>query len=298
MASDSIQTVRSFYRALTLRVGVLGDCFLGRQRPIALSRLLFEIGRGGADVRELRTRLDLDSGYLSRMLRALETEGLVDVVPTESDLRGRRVILTDAGQVEFHELDRLGNAFAARTLETLSPPEQTRLVEAMADVERLLTRAFIQFAPEDPDSADARWCLAQYFAELQERFDDGFDPSTSTPFDLHALRPPHGVLVVARLDGRPVGCGALRVDGPQVGLIKRMWVSREVRGAGIGHRLLKALEEQAVALGMHTVHLETNRRLIEAQQLYRRNGYTEIPAFNDERYAHHWFEKRLTRQGT
>ncbi|MBL0940394.1 MAG: MarR family transcriptional regulator [Gemmatimonadaceae bacterium] len=293
MTGDPIPTVRSFYRALTLRVGVLTDRFLGRQRPIALSRLLFEINREGADVRELRARLDLDSGYLSRMLRSLESEGLVEVVPLESDLRSRRAVLTDAGLKEFQELDRLGDQFAEGTLEPLSESEQSRLVLAMAEVEKLLNLAFTRIAVEDPDSADAKWCLAQYFAELNERFDDGFDVTTSIPLGADDLRAPRGAFVVARLDGRPVGCGAVRLTDADVGYIKRMWVSRDVRGSGIGRRLLHALEHETGRLGATRVRLETNRSLREAQALYRQSGYREVSAFNDERYAHFWFEKSL-----
>ncbi len=292
-ATDPIPAVRSFYRALTLRVGVFTDRFLGRERPLALSRLLFEIGRDGADVRELRARLDLDSGYLSRMLRALEGDGLIAVAPLESDLRSRRASLTAAGLKEVQELDRLGDRFAEGTLEPLSDAERTRLVAAMSEVEKLLNLSFTRISIEDPDSADVKWCLERYFTELGERFDGGFNAHQSIPADTANLRPPRGAFLVARLDGRPVGCGALMGTEPGVGSIKRMWVSREVRGSGVGRRLLLALEKEAAGFGMTQLRLETNRSLHEAQALYRRNGYQEVPAFNDEPHAHYWFEKRI-----
>jgi DNA-binding MarR family transcriptional regulator/GNAT superfamily N-acetyltransferase len=285
--------VRSFYRALTLRVGVFTDSFLGRGRSLANSRLLFEIGKEGADVRELRARLDLDSGYLSRLLRSLEGDGLVEVAPLESDLRSRRARLTAAGRKELKQLDRLGDRFAEATLEPLSEAERARLVEAMSEVEKLLNLSFTRISVEDPDSPDAKWCLEQYFAELGERFEGGFNAGRSIPADAGDLRPPRGAFLVARLDGRPVGCGAVKATEPGVGSIKRMWVSREVRGTGVGRRLLLALENEAAGLGMALVRLETNRGLHEAQALYRRNGYREVAAFNDDPYADHWFEKRI-----
>ena len=291
MSNDPIPTVRSFYRALTLRVGVFTDSFLGRGRALAQSRLLFEIGREGADVRELRSRLNLDSGYLSRLLRSLERDRLVEVTTPESDLRSRRARLTVAGLAELQELDRLGDRFAEATLEPLSEAERARLVEAMSDVERLLNLSFTTISAEDPDSPDAKWCLAQYFAELGERFEEGFEAANSIPADAADLRPPRGIFLLARLDGRPVGCGAVKATEPGVGSIKRMWVSQEVRGTGVGRRLLLALEKEAAAFGMRLLRLETNRSLHEAQALYRRNGYREVPAFNDDRYADHWFEK-------
>jgi len=293
MSSDPIPTVRSFYRALTLRVGVFTDSFLGRGRPLAESRLLFEIGREGADVRELRSRLSLDSGYISRLLRSLEGDGLIEVAPLESDLRGRRASLTAAGRKELKELDRLGDRFAEGTLEPLDEAERARLVKAMSEVEKLLNLSFTRISVEEPDSPDAKWCLEQYFAELDERFEGGFDAGRSIPADSGDLRPPRGAFLLARLDGRPVGCGAVKSIAPGAGSIKRMWASRELRGAGVGRRLLLALEKEAAGLGITLLRLETNRSLHEAQALYRRNGYREVAAFNDDPYANHWFEKRI-----
>ncbi len=293
MASDPVPTVRRFYRALTLRVGVFTDSFLGRGRPLAQSRLLFEIGRAGAEVRELRARLDLDSGYLSRLLRSLEKQGLVEVGQVESDLRSRRAQLTAAGVAELDELDQLGDRFAQWTLEQLAEPERSRLVQAMAEVERLLNLSFVRIALDDPDGADARACLAQFAAELDARFESGFDASRSLPVEPGDLRPPRGAFLVARLDGRPVGCGAVATIAPGIGTVKRMWVAPELRGTGVGRRLLLALEHQAAGLGLALLRLETNARLLEAQALYARNGYREVPDFNAEPYADHWFEKRI-----
>ena len=293
MSRESILTVRSFYRALTARVGVFTDSFLGRGRPLAQARLLFEIGKQGADVRELRSRLDLDSGYLSRLLRSVERDGLVEVAALESDLRSRRARLTAAGLKELKELNRLGDRFAEETLEPLSEAERARLVSAMSEVEKLLSLSFIRISVEDPDSSDAKWCLQQYFADLRERFEGGFDAGKSIPADSGELRPPRGTFLVARLDGRPVGCGAVKSITPGIGSIKRMWVSPGVRRVGVGRRLLVALEKEAAGLRMGLLRLETNRSLHEAQALYRRNGYREVPAFNDEPYADHWFEKRI-----
>src|SRR5688572_28973746 len=292
MSKDPTPKVRSFYRALTLRSGALTDSFLGRGRPLAESRLLFEIGREGADVRELRSRLNFDSGYLSRLLRSLERHGLIEVAPLESDRRIRRVCLTPAGRKELKELNRLGDRFAQASLEPLSETERERLVNAMSEVERLLNLSFTEISVEDPDSPDAKWCLKQYFAELGERFEEGFNAGRSIPADSGDLKPPHGTFLLARLDGRPVGCGAVKSVEPGVGSIKRMWVSKEVRGVGVGRRLLLALEKEAAGLGMALLRLETNRSLHEAQALYRRNGYREVAAFNDDLYADHWFEKR------
>lgn len=145
----------------------------------------------------------------------------------------------------------------------------------------------------DPSSREARWCVAQYFAELARRFEHGFDPALSLPADDDELRPPTGSFLVATIAGERVACGVVKAIAPGIGSIKRMWVADAARGLGLGARLLAALESQARELGITTLRLETNRTLVEAIRLYRRAGYMEREPFNDDPYAHHWFEKRL-----
>jgi len=288
-----IEQVRSFNRTVTQRVGALDDAFLSRGRPLGQARLLWEIGPDGSDVRRLRSRLDLDSGYLSRMLRSLENDGLVAVEPSPADRRVRTARLTGRGLAERAELDRLSDDAATSILRRLGPRQRTRLIAAMAEVERLLTASAVQVAASDPRHPDARFCLRAYFSELSERFDDGFDPARSISAGDGELTPPAGLLLLATLHGEPAGCGALKFHDGAPAEIKRMWVAPAARGLGLGRRLLTELEAAASAHGARTVRLETNRALAEAIGLYRAAGYREVPAFNDESYAHHWFEKTL-----
>jgi DNA-binding MarR family transcriptional regulator/GNAT superfamily N-acetyltransferase len=288
--------VRSFNRVTTQRIGALSEAFLSRGRPLAEARLLWEIGPDGADVRGLRSRLDLDSGYLSRLLRSLESDGLVRVEPSQADGRVRTARLTSDGLAERAELDRRSDDAAAAILRPLMPSQRSRLVAAMAEVERLLTASMIQVSPRDPRRPDARWCLGSYFSELARRFDAGFDPALSISADDQELTPPAGLLLVATLHGEPVGCGALKFHDDAPTEIKRMWVAPQARGLGLGRRILADLERRAAAGGARVVRLETNRALTEAIGLYRAEGYREVPPFNDEPYAHHWFEKALDHQ--
>lgn len=294
MDSSTIQQVRSFNRTVAERVGVFGDRFLGRARPYGESRLLWEIGPDGIEVRVLRSRLALDSGYVSRVLRSLERHGLVTVETSPDDRRVRHVTLTAAGLEERAELDRRSDEVAAGFLEPLSVGQRARLVAAMAEVERLLRASQVTIGVEDPTRPDAWWCIEQYIAELNVRFEAGWDPARSISADPQELTPPSGLLVVARLKEQPVGCGALKFHGDAPAELKRMWVSPEARGLGVGRRLLLELERLAREAGAEVVRLETNRNLTEAVALYRSGGYREVPAFNAEPYAHHWFEKRLS----
>ena len=288
----SIEQVRSFNRVVTQSVGALQDHYLSRSLPLGEARLLSEIG-DGCDVRTLRARLDLDSGYMSRLLRSLEAAGLVTVGPSTEDRRVRVAVPTAAGRREQQILDERSDELAASFLAPLGDAQRTKLVAAMADVERLLTAALVRIDVVDPDGAAAQGCLGEYYAELGRRFDDGFDHAVSLAATPEQLRLPAGLFVVASLRGEPIGCGALKFHGRRPAELKRMWVAPDARGLGLGRRLLAELERLAREHGVRTLRLETNRNLTEAIALYRDSGWTEVDAFNDERYAHHWFEKNL-----
>jgi DNA-binding MarR family transcriptional regulator/GNAT superfamily N-acetyltransferase len=293
MDSEQVRQVRSFNRTVTQRIGALDQSYLDRGRPLGEARLLYEIGTGGADIRDLRARLALDSGYLSRLLRSLERQGLVVARRTAGDARVRRATLTRRGCKEVEEYDRRSDAFAASVLAPLSSAQRDRLVAAAAEVERLLRASAVDIQAEPPDGADSLWCLEQYFRELSERFETGFDPARSLAPTAGDLTRPAGCFLVARLAGQPIGCGALKIQDRESGEIKRMWVAASARGLGVGRRILEALEERAREVGLGVLRLETNRTLEEALALYRKSGYREVAPFNDEPYAHHWFEKSL-----
>ena len=289
--------VRSFNRIVTQRVRALDDHYLGRDRPLGQDRVLWEIGTEGCEVRALRSRLDLDAGHLSRLLRALEVAGLVVTEPSAADARIRVARLTTAGLRERALLDERSDDLAESILAPLDPAQRNELVEAMRTVRRLLTTATIEIRPVDPDGADARSCVRAYFAELDRRSESGFDATAGISAEPHEVTPPAGLFLVAYLRGEPVGCGAVKHHPGEASEIKRMWVAEPARGLGIARRLLAELEKEAVASGAGTAHLETNKTLVEAIALYRSAGYVEVPAFNDEPFAHHWFEKRLPLAG-
>jgi DNA-binding MarR family transcriptional regulator len=278
MDSAAVGRVRRFNRLVTQSVGALHDHYLSRRLPLGEARLLWEIGEG-SDVRSLRRRLDLDSGYVSRMLRSLEAAGLVTVTSSADDRRVRVARPTAAGRRE--------------QLAPLAPARQERLLDAMAEVERLLTATLVRIDVVDPDSSVARHCLAEYYAELGRRFDGGFDDRISVAATPKELRPPNGLFVVAAVHGDALGCGALKLHGRKPAELKRMWIAPAARGLGLGRRLLRELERLAREHGVRSVRLETNRNLTEAIALYRSSGYAEVAPFNDEPYAHHWFEKQL-----
>lgn len=140
-------------------------------------------------------------------------------------------------------------------------------------------RAMIHLDIEDPTTVDAAWCFKQYLGELNDRFDGGFGPDRSISANAHELTEPRGVLIVAIRCGEPIGCGALKFGDNRIAELKRMWVAPEVRGSGVGRRILIELERLAAEAGIDVVRLETNRALNEAISLYRASGYKEVNPF-------------------
>ncbi|TDT14500.1 MarR family transcriptional regulator with acetyltransferase activity [Ilumatobacter fluminis] len=291
MIDDVTEQLRRFNRSFTQRIGVLDDSFLGAGRPLGQARLLFEIGMGHASLLHLRHRLGLDSGYLSRLLRELEHDGLVDVVADPDDGRRRVATLTDAGRRAWADLDRRSDDLAARLIDPLTDRQRDELASALATADRLLRAAAIGFDVVDPASEEAVAAMSAYFGELDDRFTDGFDPGDTLVTDAPSMRAPTGSFVVARSDDDVVACGGVVRHDASTGEIKRMWVHADWRGAGVGRRTLAALEAEVARLGYDTIVLDTNAVLTEAIAMYGRAGYTPTDRYNDNPYAQRWFTK-------
>jgi GNAT superfamily N-acetyltransferase len=153
-------------------------------------------------------------------------------------------------------------------------------------------RIQVVIEPADPQSSEAKRLLAAYFAEVQAAF--GFNPDLDSPTPTEEFVPPDGCFLVVRdSDGAARGCGAVRLLDPDTAEIKRMWLHPAMRGRGAGWALLVALEAEAVALGASRGVLDTNGTLSSALALYRAAGWTEVPPYNENDNATHWFAKDL-----
>ncbi|WP_405772595.1 GNAT family N-acetyltransferase [Streptomyces sp. NBC_01538] len=287
---DDVNALRQFSRYFTRRVGALDDHYLGQDRPLGEARLLFEIG-DGTSLRELRSRLTLDAGYLSRLVRSLTAQGLVEVSAHSSDSRRRLVRLTPAGRAEIEEQNRRADALAGSLLTGLTAAQRDELTSALAAARRLLRLAAVTVDLVDGAAPDARACLEAYAADLDARFPEGFDASALVrPEEVSGTA---GAFFVAYEEQRPVGCGALRRLAPGVGEIRHVWVHPDARRLGLARRLLDALEHAAAKRHLTVVRLDTHTVLTEARAMYLACGYAEIPRYDDNPYAGYWFEKRL-----
>ncbi|MBR0735664.1 MarR family transcriptional regulator [Bradyrhizobium liaoningense] len=288
---DPISRVRRFNRAVTSAVGALDTSFLGRGRPLGAARVLNAIGHGRSDVAEIRDYLGLDSGLMSRLLRSLEEEGLVETTTHADDARRRVAKPTRTGRREFAAYEALSNAQAEGFLAQHSQAEA--LLAAMDLIASALTRERVSLNEIDPQSAEAHYCLGEYYAELGRRFKQGFDVSLSRDPDAKDMRRPRGTFVVAMSDTLPIGCVGLKGTDHGYAEIKRLWVAPAARGLRLGRRLMDATEDAARGLGITLLRLDTNSALPEAGQLYRTTGWREIARFNDDPYPDLFFEKRL-----
>lgn len=288
---DAIKRVRRFNRAVTAAVGALDESFLGRGRPLGSARVINAVGQGRTDVAVLREYLGIETSLMSRLLRGLEDEGLVETVVSAQDARRRVVHLTKAGASEFRAYERLSNTQAKAMLASHARPDE--LLAAMDLVAAALGRDRVTIEEEDPRGEAARFCLAAYYEEIGRRFEHGFDVSRSRdPLAAHMTRP-RGTFLVACSDDLPVGCVGLKGDGQGAAEIKRLWVAPSARGIGLSKRLMAEVEQIARELSISTLRLDTNRALPEAKQLYLKTGWKEIDRFNDDPYADSFFQKRL-----
>ena len=283
--------LRRFNRTWSQRVGVLHESFLGSGLPVGASRVLYEVGADGATVRDLRVRLDLDSGYLTRLLKRLTAAGLLTVEADPADRRRRVATLTRRGHAAWRRLDDRSEALARTLVEPLTERQRQRLSAALGTADLLVRAATVQLREVRADDPAAVEATGHYFAELDARFPGGFDPGNAA----YAGSSHGGVFVIATSAGRPVACGGVQRLDPHTAEIKRMWVADDWRGAGLGTRVLRHLEAEARRLRHRRVVLDTNATLTEAVAMYERAGYTPIKRYNDNPYAQAWFAKDLSR---
>lgn len=289
---DTIARLRRFNRVVTREIGALDTSYLGRGRPLGAARVLQLVRTEGTDVSELRQRLDLDTGLLSRLLRSLESEGLIKVTPGPSDRRRRVARLTPAGLAEWQNYDALGYAKAQIVLERAGT-RRDALIDAMDLIATVMLKEDVAIRDADPLDPAAQACVDAYYRLLSETVPGLAAEMLPLPLpDADRYRAPDGAFLVAWSEDLPVGCVSLRRLGPKLAEVKRLWVHPHARGQGLGLRLMRAIEARARDLGYTHAKLDSNTTLTAAISLYRSDGWSECEPYTDPP-ANIWMTKRL-----
>ena len=289
---DAIARLRRFNRVVTREIGALDTSYLGRGRPLGAARVLQLVKAGGTDVAELRKRLDLDTGLLSRLLCALADEGLVQVTVDPADRRRRIARLTEAGQAEWQVYDQLGYAKAQQVFDRAGS-RQRALIDAMDLIATVMLQDQVEIRDADPDGPAALACIAAYYQMVAEKVPGFTHDMLTLPLPEAAkYRPPSGAFLIAWSDDLPIACVSLRPFEPGVAEVKRLWVDAAARGQGLGRRMMRSIESRARDMGFVHLKLNSNTILTAAITLYRSDGWLETAPYTGFP-ADIWLAKRL-----
>lgn len=294
----AVAAVREFNRFWTRQIGVLQAGLLDTDYSLTEARVLFEIAqRDATDASELREVLDLDAGYLSRVLRGLKERGLVDARPSEADARRHLLRLTETGEEEFRELDRRSAREVEAMLEPLAERERRRLTGCMAAIHGLVAGRSTSpsFVIRPPLPGDLGWVIQRHGALYAEEY--GWDET----FEALVARivadfagdhdPRREAAWIAERDGEPAGSVFCCRKDDETAKLRLLLVEPHARGLGIGSRLTEECIRFARRVGYRRMVLWTNDVLVSARRIYEAAGFTLA---GEE--AHHSFGHDLVGQ--
>ena len=294
--ADRADTVRRFNRLYTHQIGVLHEHLLESEFSLTEVRILYELAhRPSLITSDLRRELGLDAGYLSRLIASFEKKGLVEKTRSTADRRAAQLQLTDAGRATFDPLNEASRREVTTMLERLSVPEQCQLVDAMGQIESLLSEPTPSYVLRDPQPGDMGWivhrqgCLyAQEYgwnmefealvAEIVARYVREFDKSSERCW-------------IAEKNHKVVGSVFLVRHDETTAKLRLLYVEPSARGLGIGKRLVEECLRFARGAGYRRIMLWTNSVLGDARRIYEKAGFGMI-----EEAPHHSFGKDLVGQ--
>ena len=301
---DRVAAVRAFNRFYTGRLGILGEGFLRTPHSLTEARVLYELGRRDVvEVAELRRELEIDAGYLSRLLSRLEEQALVTRERSEEDGRRQRVRLTEHGADAFAELDRRSAAEIGDLLEGLGEERQRRLVAAMQAIAGLLDddpRADATVVLRAPHPGDYGWIVHRHGAQYAEEYgwDATFEALVARIVADYAEHhdPKREAAWIAEVDGEPVGCVLCVRKDDATAQLRLLLVDPRARGRGIGGRLIDECLRFARRTGYERIVLWTNDVLHDARRLYERAGFELVESGEHHAFGHDLVEQTWSRR--
>jgi DNA-binding MarR family transcriptional regulator/N-acetylglutamate synthase-like GNAT family acetyltransferase len=294
--AQRIEAVRRFNRFYTKEIGVLHEGLLQSPFSLAEARVLYELAhRESPTAVELATELGLDAGYLSRILRGFERRGLLAKTRSAADGRQSLLTLTKCGRAAFAPLDAGSRAEIGAMLGRLSAADQTRLVETMGGIERLLARAPETKAPyllRDHRPGDIGWVVQRHGVLYAEEygFDETFEALVAEIVSkfIRRLDPKRERCWIAERDGANVGSVFLVRKSTTTAKLRLLLVEPGTRGLGIGARLVEECLRFARQARYRKITLWTNSVLHAARHLYEAAGFELV-----NREPHHSFGQDL-----
>lgn len=298
---DRVASFREFNRFHTRLVGALNEHLLASDYTLPQVRVLYEVANAPAKMppsaRDLGEALGMDTGYLSRIVKGLEGDGLIERVPSEQNAKRLALTLSETGRAVFDGLNAASASEAAAMLKDLSDPEQRELIGAMSKVRRLLGDGSKEatFILRDPEPGDLGWITYQHgrlyvkeygwdwtfealVAEIVGQFAKTFDPSCERCW-------------VAEREGEVIGSVFIVRQDDDTAKLRLLYVDASARGLGLGRRLVEETMRFARDKGYKRMILWTNDVLVSARRIYEAAGFELL-----EEEPHHSFGKDLVGQ--
>jgi DNA-binding MarR family transcriptional regulator/GNAT superfamily N-acetyltransferase len=278
MTANRIDAVRRFNRLYTRRIGALQQGYMGSPFPLPQARVLYELGqRGECTAGELGGDLDLDGGYLSRLLQGLRRQGMVQGEAAKEDARRVRLSLTPRGRKAYHQLDARSRDLVAGMLEELAAPDQEKLVGALHAVESILENKEQPIVLRAHRPGDIGWVVHAhgrlYFDE--RGWDERFEALVAdiTAAFIKNFDPKRERCWIAEIDGEPVGSVFVVKESKTVAKLRLLLVEPKARGRGLGRRLVEECIAFARAQGYRKLVLWTQSNLVAARRIYQACGF-------------------------
>jgi DNA-binding MarR family transcriptional regulator/GNAT superfamily N-acetyltransferase len=277
-----VAAVRAFNRFYTRRIGVVGQAYLGCRFSLSEIRVLYELAHNDdLTATQIGAALDLDAGYLSRMLRRFEQDGLLARGPSETDKRQNILALTPAGRTAFAPLDERSRREIGAMLSALPEPAQEAVVGGMHAISRLLAeQPATDWFIRGPAPGDIGWVIERHGALYAEEynFNQQFEALVAQVAGafLKQHDPVRERAWIAERDGVRLGSVFLVRETDDIGKLRLLLVEPSARGLGVGKGLVEACVTFAREVGYRRVRLWTNDILLAARGIYRAAGFRLI----------------------